>query len=80
MMKRDRLKIIAEILQVARNGTKKTRIMYQCNLSYLQTRKYINFLLETSFLRIGNSYHTTEKGFRFLQTYRTLDRLLNTKN
>ncbi|UCE57351.1 MAG: hypothetical protein JSW19_03025 [Candidatus Bathyarchaeota archaeon] len=79
-MKRDRIKIIAEILQVARNGVKKTRIMYQCNLSYLQTKKFLNFLLETGFLRIGNSYHTTEKGFRFLQTYRTLELLLNRKN
>jgi predicted transcriptional regulator len=28
MVKRDRLKIIAEILQVAKKGAKKTRIMY----------------------------------------------------
>jgi predicted transcriptional regulator len=78
-MKRDRLKIIAEILQVAKNGAKKTHIMYQCNLSYRQTKKFLTFLLETDFLRIGNSYDTTEKGIRFLQTYQTLELILNTK-
>ncbi|MDH5390537.1 MAG: winged helix-turn-helix domain-containing protein [Candidatus Bathyarchaeota archaeon] len=79
-MKRDRLKIIAEILQAAKNGAKKTHIMYQCNLSYHQTKKLLTFLLETGFIRIGNSYDTTEKGLRFLQTYQTLELLLNRKN
>jgi predicted transcriptional regulator len=79
-MKRDRLKIIAEILQAAKNGAKKTHIMYQCNLSYRQTNRFLTFLLETGFLRIGNSYDTTEKGLQFLQIYQTLELLLNTRN
>ena len=79
-MRRDFLKIIAEMLQVAKNGAKKTHIMYQCNLSYRQNKKFLTFLLETGFLRIGNSYYTTEKGLRFLQTYQALELLLNTKN
>ncbi|MDH5390759.1 MAG: winged helix-turn-helix domain-containing protein [Candidatus Bathyarchaeota archaeon] len=79
-MKRDRFEIIAEILQVAKNGAKKTHIMYQCNLSHGQTNKFLTFLLETGFIRIGKSYDTTEKGIRFLQAYQTLELLLNTKN
>jgi len=79
-MKRNRLEIISEILQVAKNGAKKTHVMYQCNLSYRQTEKYLNHLLKTGFLRIGNSYHTTEKGLQFLRTYQTLELLLNTRN
>ena len=78
-MKRDRLEIIAEILQAAKNGAKKTRIMYQCNLSYRQTKRFLTYLLKTRFLRIGNSYHTTEKGLKFLQAYQTLEFLLNTR-
>ncbi|MDH5267795.1 MAG: winged helix-turn-helix domain-containing protein, partial [Candidatus Bathyarchaeota archaeon] len=46
-MKRNRLEIISEILQVAKNGAKKTHVMYQCNLSYRQTEKYLNHLLKT---------------------------------
>jgi predicted transcriptional regulator len=79
-MKRNHFDIIAEILQVAKKGAKKTHIMYQCNLSYRQTNKLLNFSLETGLLRTGNSYHTTEKGLRFIQTYQTLKLLLNPKN
>jgi len=79
-MKRDRVEIIAEMLQAAKNGAKKTRIMYQANLSYRQTKILLAYLLKTGFLRVGNSYHTTEKGLQFLRTYQTLELLLNTRN
>jgi predicted transcriptional regulator len=78
-MKRSLFEIIAEILQVAKNGAKKTNIMYSCNLSYRMTEKFLNYLLEAGFIRIGNSFHTTEKGMQFLQAYQTLELLLNTK-
>jgi Predicted transcriptional regulator len=79
-MKRNRLEIIAEILQTAKDGAKKTRVMYNCNLSYRQTKKLLSHLLETGLLTIGNSYHTTEKGLQFLEAYHTLELLLNTRN
>lgn len=78
-MKRDRLEIIAQILHVAKNGIKKTHVMYQCNLSYSQTKDFINCLMETGLLRIGNSYHTTDKGMKFLRAYETLNSLVNTR-
>ncbi|MDH5624297.1 MAG: winged helix-turn-helix domain-containing protein [Candidatus Bathyarchaeota archaeon] len=77
---RSTFEIIAEILKVAKNGAKKTRIMYACGLSYRFVEKYLALLLETGLLRIGNSYHTTEKGIRFLQNYQTMDLLLKTRN
>jgi predicted transcriptional regulator len=80
LMKRDRLEIIADILETAKDGAKKTRITYECNLSYRQTKQHLNHLLKIGFLRIGDSYHTTEKGLQFLQTYHTLELLLNTRN
>ena len=76
---RSLFEIIAEILRVARNGAKKTRIMYSCNLSYRMTEKFLTYLLEADLLRIGNSFHTTEKGLRFLKSYQTLELLLSTK-
>jgi len=79
-MKRDRFEIIAEILRSAKNGAKKTHIMYQCNLSYRMTQKFLAHLLETHLLKMGNSYHTTEKGLHFLEAYQTLELLLNTRN
>ncbi len=79
-MKRDRFEIIAGILQVARDGAKKTHVMYLCNLSYRQTNNYLNHLLKIGFLQTGNSYHTTERGLHFLQTYQALELLLNTRD
>lgn len=77
---RSTFEIIAEILRVAKNGAKKTRIMQACGLSYRFVEKYLSMLLEIGLLRIGNSYHTTEKGIVFLQNYRTMELLLNTRN
>jgi len=79
-VKRNRFEIIADILQAAKNGAKKTRIMYQCNLNYCMTEKFLSNLLKTGLLRIGKSYHTTEEGLQFLQAYQTLELLLNTRN
>jgi len=80
LMNRSLFEIIAEILETAKDGAKKTRIMYRCNLSYRQTKKLVAHLLETGLLREGNSYHTTEKGLQFLKPYHTLELLLNTRN
>jgi predicted transcriptional regulator len=79
-LRRSYFEIIAEMLETAKDGAKKTRIMYGCNLSYHQTKKLLNHLLKTGLLTVGNSYHTTEKGLQFLRTFQTLELLLNTKN
>jgi predicted transcriptional regulator len=72
--------IIAEILETAKNGAKKTRIMYSCGLSYIFVQKYLDLLLKTGLLSIGSSYHTTDKGKGFLRKYNRLDLLLRTRN
>jgi len=79
-MIRSTLEIISEMLRAAKHGAKKTHIMYSCNLSYYATEEYLTYLLETGLLRIGNSFHTTDKGIRFLRAYQTLELLLTTKS
>ena len=76
---RSSFEIIAEILNTAKTGAKKTRIMYSCGLSYRFVQKYLELLLDTGLLVTGNSYHTTDKGMGFLNKYQTLDLLLNTR-
>ena len=71
--------IIAEILKTSKDGAKKTRIMYSCGLSYKFVQKYLTLLLDTGLLKMGSSYHTTDKGMGFLRKYQTIDLLLNTK-
>ncbi|MFC1486555.1 winged helix-turn-helix domain-containing protein [Thermoproteota archaeon] len=77
---RSSFEIIAEILGAAKNGAKKTRIMYSCGLSYKFVQKYLELLLETGLLISGNNYHTTEKGKGFLRKYQRLELLMNTRN
>ncbi|PVX23421.1 MAG: hypothetical protein CW691_10615 [Candidatus Bathyarchaeum sp.] len=77
---RSSFEIIAEILETAKNGAKKTRIMYNCGLSYLFIQKYLDLLLDTGLLSIGSSYCTTDKGMGFLRKYQRLDLMLKTRN
>ena len=77
---RTQIDIMASILNEAVEGTRKTRIMYGCSLSYGATEEYLKYLLETGLLRIGKSFHTTDKGLRFLRAYQTLELLLTTKS
>lgn len=79
VMQRSHFEILAEILQTAKDGAKQTHIMVNCNLHHRQTRRLVSYLLETGLLRIGDSYHTTEKGLRFLGAYQALKLLLDAK-
>ena len=79
--RRDKLGIIAEILEIAKEGTLKTQIMYKANLSYAQLNDYLKFLLKSGLLqKFVNSgkdvYAITEKGIDFLQRHCELTELL----
>jgi predicted transcriptional regulator len=79
--RRDKLGIIAEILEIAKEGTLKTQIMYKANLSYAQLNDYLKFLLKSGLLqkvvsRGKNVYAVTEKGIDFLQRHSELTELL----
>jgi predicted transcriptional regulator len=70
---RDRLDIIADILEVANRNAKKTQIMYQANLSYKVLQKYLSEMSQAmllEFQELKQSYFVTPKGEEFLQTYR----------
>jgi predicted transcriptional regulator len=68
---RNSLDIVKDILSVASIKARKTRIMYQANLSYVQVQKYLHDLLEKDLLgHDGNSfYFITRKGLQFLKLY-----------
>ena len=79
--RRDRLYIIAEILEIAKDGTLKTQIMYRANLSFTQLNDYLKFMIRINLLDkiIVNEkemYKTTDKGMDFLQRYREINELL----
>lgn len=87
--RRDRLSIIAEILEIAKEGTLKTQIMYRANLSFAQLNEYLKFMLKIQLLNkfVDNGkdiYAATHKGLDFFQRHSELTGLLveetNAKN
>ena len=79
--RRDRLLIMAEILEVAIDGALKTQLMYRANLSFAQLNEYIKILSDLGLLgKEENSqrtvYRTTSKGMRYLQSYKEIKDLL----
>jgi predicted transcriptional regulator len=79
---RNRIDIADQILGAANgsSGTRKIKMMYQANLSYAQLKKYLMVLTERDLLRYDldtQTFKTTEKGHKFLETYNQLDELMN---
>ncbi len=72
--RRDRLHIIAQILEIAKSGCLKTQIMYRANLSFAQLNEYLSFLTKIHLLTIENEnkksiYVTSAKGNQYLVKY-----------
>ena len=70
---RDRLDIIADILNVASQDAKKTRIMYQANLSYKVLQRYLAEIVDASLVTFEDRdqrYKLTVKGHEYLDAYK----------
>jgi len=75
--RRGRFEIINEVLSLCCTPTQKTHILYKCNLSYEQLKKYLDFLVSNnllaSFERDGKDfYQITENGKRFIEEHERL--------
>jgi predicted transcriptional regulator len=83
--RRDRLYIMAEILEVTLEGALKTQVMYKANLSFAQLQQYLSLLLDLNLLELTENnkkslYKTTIKGMRFLESYKQIQELLEKTN
>jgi predicted transcriptional regulator len=75
--RRSEIEIIGEILDLSRNGAKKTEILYQSNMSFTQLQQYLSFLLEKDIIqeniiksdngKSSKIYINTEKGNQLLE-------------
>jgi len=79
--RRDRLYIMAEILEIALEGVLKTQVMYKANLSFAQLNEYLHLMLDLKLLELSESsqrnvYKTTPKGIRYLESYKKIRELL----
>jgi predicted transcriptional regulator len=75
--KRERIEIIAEILCYCSQHKTKTDIMQKTNLNYAQLKKHLTSLTSKGLLVVdGNKYVTTQKGYRFLDLFVQLKKIL----
>jgi len=86
MKYRSRTEISSMILESARSGATKTKIMYKAYLSYLQVVEYLKHLQQNDLLVYEEGtqlYRPTEKGLKFLNISNDLNEmtiLTNSKN
>ncbi len=79
--RRDKLVIMAEIMDISKNGALKTQIMYKANLSFSQLKEYLTFLTSTKLLSKTafngkEVYKATPKGKDFLTRHEEIMGLL----
>jgi predicted transcriptional regulator len=75
---RDRLSIIAAILEAVNCGLSKTKIMFKANLSFKLLEKYLDICLRAGFVEAnGTKYTLTEHGATILNQYKQLHELYN---
>ncbi|MCX9075199.1 MAG: hypothetical protein OIN88_11190 [Candidatus Methanoperedens sp.] len=74
-MRRNRIDIIVEVLDVAKNGVNKTSIVYKTNLNFRIAERYLKLLEIQGFVENKfDKYITTNKGrvFFFLEKAREI--------
>ena len=75
---RDRLSIIAAILEAVNCGASKTKIMFKANLSFKLLEKYLDICLRAGFVEAnGTKYTLTEHGATTLNQYKQLHERYN---
>jgi len=69
MVNRDRHEIVLDILTTAKPGKKKTELMRDASLSFLQTKQYLGTLIEKGLLEKNKDggFKTSSKGLEFIQ-------------
>jgi predicted transcriptional regulator len=82
---RDRIAIVAEILEMAREGVLKTNIMYRAGLNSIMLSKYLGLmmrakLLEKVLLNGRVVFKATKRGMEFLHYCYEITRLLETED
>jgi predicted transcriptional regulator len=78
MRYRSRTDIIVSILEAARLGETKTKIMHSSFLSSHPLRTYLEIVISNGLLAYDSTkgrYRTTEKGLRLLDLYNNVGRL-----
>lgn len=77
--KRTPIEIFAEILDLCKQPTARTHVMYKTNMSYsnmLNSLEHLQKLQMLKFDKNSKKYETTEKGHEYVKKYYELERIL----
>jgi predicted transcriptional regulator len=77
--KRTQIEIFAEILDLCKQPTAKTQVMYKTNMSYPKVVKLLEHLQELQMLKFDENtkkYETTENGRKYVKKYYELEKIL----
>ena len=78
MARRHKLDIFADILRLAINGAKMTRLVYQANTNFSKIKSYLDLLSEKGLIESHNdSLYTTDKGIEYIEKYEELIQVIN---
>jgi predicted transcriptional regulator len=85
MGKRERLEVIFDILRTVRdhqNKIKPTKLLHSSNLSPQMFKEYMQEMLDKGFVAELNAegkkhYSLTDKGFAFLEQYKTIVKFID---
>jgi len=70
MNRRTSLMVAYDILQVARDGSNKTQLVYQCNLNFRVIKRWLSRLMSKGLLEFNalpsKTWTTTDRGLRFI--------------
>lgn len=76
---RNRIDIIAQLLDAASSPSTKTKMMYRAMLSYEQIKEYLAMLTGNDLIaydKPSRRFTTTDKGYRFMERYEDLNKLI----
>ena len=70
MGRRHKLDIMADILRLSKDGSKKTRLVYLANINFNMLKKYVSLLESKGFIYSSDDlFYTSREGFDFLRQY-----------
>jgi predicted transcriptional regulator len=78
-MRRSKIDIVVDVLEVTKNGVNKTAIVYKSNLNFRLAEKYLSLLEKQGLLeKKSDKYFTSDKGKIFLGKAKDLTMQLET--
>jgi len=80
-LKRDRLEIIGTILNICKNGAKKTEIVYKANLNFRNAEGYLQWLTDRELItKEGKLFKTSSKGAKLVSDLQGASAILDLNN